>query len=414
MDALFQIVTMIFPKAGVQAGGVPLTLNMLLLAYVIVRKPDQTVLAIQRIKWVGYLYAVFLLFGAFSLILSIGHWKMFKIAEMVTVLASPLAIVFASRMGTERMLRITCIALILVDLYAVVQFTVGIVNTAVPGLTYTYGQTITTKSLGYGYGSGGVEAANKMPSTYTNGNYLGIFDALGITAMLSWKPRTTGWRVCRLSAIMLGFVGFMLCGSRSIVIPFTLACVLLLVQRYRSWPRRMKGTYLFFVFIGLVCVIVYLVVYQSSVINHFFNRIIVQTAEDSTGAGRTVQWARMWQNILLLGPLQILRLVLLGQESTYGLSGEGLPEFFATFGAIGTVAFYGMIVAGAVYCLRNKQIQPIAFGLLCAGVAFSVDQSYYYPPTVMEVFMILGIARAIMHERIKGARCDDTAVELSA
>ncbi|WP_055426844.1 O-antigen ligase family protein [Bifidobacterium aesculapii] len=396
MDILFQIVTMMFPKAGVQAGGVPLTLNLVLLAAVIVRNPNQTMLAIQKIKPVGYLYAVLLVFGAISLILSVGHWKLFKIAEMITVLASPLAIVFASRMNAEKMLRITCIALILVDLYAVVQFAVGIVSTAVPGLTYTYGQSITSKSLGYGYGSGGADSANKMPSTYTNGNYLGIFDVLGIALMLAWRPLTKWWRASRIIAIVLGAIGLMLCGSRSIVIPFILVCVFLVVQRYRSWPRRMKGTYLAIGLVGLAIIVVYLAVFQSNMINHFFNRIVVQTAGDSTGAGRTVQWEKLGQNMLLLGPLQISRLMFFGQESTYDLGGEGLPEFFATFGAVSTCAFYGMIVAGVVYCMKNKPIQPIAFGVLCSGVAFSVDQSFYYPPTVMQVFMALGIAVAIM------------------
>ena len=401
MDALFQIVTFCIPKAGVQVGGVPLTLNLLLLAWVIVRHPNDTVLAIQRFRWVGYLYAILLFFGSITFVLSIGHWKTFKLAEIIVVLASPLACVFASRMDVERMMKVTCCALVIVGAYAAVQFAFGIVSTSIQGLTYTYGQDIMYKPIGYGMGNSGDDSANKMPSTYANGNYLGIFDVLGITIMLCWHAKERFWKIMRLLAIACGAIGLMLCGSRSIVIPFIASCLFLLIQRYRAWPRRMKGTYLFFTILALIGICCYLALFQSSVVSHFLNRIVEQTATDSTGAGRTAQWTKLVHNMFLLAPLQVVRLMLVGQGSTYQLGGEGMPEFFATFGAISTMAFYGMIVAGAVYCWKNMATRPIAFGLLCSAVAFSVDQSFYYPPTVMEVFMTLGIAATILHGQMR-------------
>ena len=41
MDALYVFVTTSLPKAGAQVAGLPLTLNLLLTAYVILRHPNQ-------------------------------------------------------------------------------------------------------------------------------------------------------------------------------------------------------------------------------------------------------------------------------------------------------------------------------------------------------------------------------------
>ena len=50
MDALYVFITTALPKAGVQVAGLPLTLNLLLTAYVILRHPNQTLLMMQRFR----------------------------------------------------------------------------------------------------------------------------------------------------------------------------------------------------------------------------------------------------------------------------------------------------------------------------------------------------------------------------
>ena len=56
MDALYVFVTTSLPKAGAQVAGLPLTLNLLLTAYVILCHPNQTLLIMQRFRGLAVAY----------------------------------------------------------------------------------------------------------------------------------------------------------------------------------------------------------------------------------------------------------------------------------------------------------------------------------------------------------------------
>lgn len=399
MDALFQAVTMIIPKAGVQLSGVPVTLSLVLFAIAILRNPNQTVLAIQQRKWIGILYAVLFVFGVFTFCLGVlDGFSAFKLAQIVTVVASPLAGVIALRMKPEQSFKILCVALIIVNIYAAVQFAVGIDAVSIEGLTYTYGQSLEQKPIGWGASEHA--SALKMPSTFQNGNYLGIFDALGVSLILMWKPKNIPWPALRYFSIACGVLGIILCGSRSIVIPFVLVAILLLIQRYRATKSRMKGTYLSAVSIALTAGVIYMLMYQRPVIEQFFTRNLTQTLDDPTAAGRTVQWAAIASGIRELNGFQLLRLFIVGQGN-YGLGGEGLPTFFVTFGLFGTIAFFGMLIASIIYLWREQKSRTVALGVFCALFAFCVDSSFYYPPNVMLVFMMIGMTFGALRQVVQ-------------
>ncbi|MDR2465136.1 MAG: hypothetical protein LBD38_02530, partial [Streptococcaceae bacterium] len=86
----------------------------------------------------------------------------------------------------------TTISSFVVSGMMVIQYFFGIVNTNIKGLITTMGQDIETKNIGYGLSGAGAEA-NKMPSTYQNGNAAGIFLALALTALLVWRPVDKKW-----------------------------------------------------------------------------------------------------------------------------------------------------------------------------------------------------------------------------
>ena len=397
MDTLFQIVTMMIPKAGIQVGGAPLTLNVFLLLCVILKNPNQTVLAVQRIKGMGFLYAVLLLFGSMTFLLGIGHWPLYRLAQIAIVIISPLAIVAMLRMDAEISMKITCVALIVVNIYGIVQFVHGIVSSSIPGLTYTYGQDLTGKNIGYGVG--GDDLANKIVSTYQNGNYLGLFCIQGICLMFIWCAKEGIWKRLRFLSIILGFVGLLLCGSRSAVIPFAAICGALAVQRFRAWPKRMKMTYFIISILAIFVSIEVLFTFYGHVLQRFYERIIVSTSQDPTGAGRTIQWLSIFRGVSSLDLPNLLRVFFFGQSASMQLGGEGMPEFLITLGVPSAFAFYGMIVLAIFYFWRKKGFRSISYGLICVFAAFSLDQSFYYPPNVMETFMCIGIAMSYMRSR---------------
>jgi hypothetical protein len=392
MDALFQIVTMIIPKAGVQIGGIPLTLNLLLLALVLIRNPNQTIISIQRRKVIGVCYAVLLFFALITFLLGVLEgFSGFVLAQIATVIASPLAGVIGMRMRPEQSFRILALALIVVGMYAAAQFAMGVEHISIEGLTYTAGQELTDKPIGWGT-SGDTDTALKMPSTFQNGNYLGIFDALGISLILMWKPVASLWKTLKYFAVGCGILGIMLCGSRSTVIPFVLVAFFLLAQEYRATSSRMKGTYLAGASLAIIGGIIYMLFFQQNIVQQFITRNLTQTVADPTAAGRTTQWSDMAQGIVHLNGAQLLRLAFFGQGAGYNLGGEGMPTFFVTFGLFGTVAFYGMLIAAIIYLWKDLQTRTVALGVFCAFFAFCVDSSFYYPPNVMMVFVVVGIA----------------------
>ena len=105
-------------------------------------------------------------------------------------------------------------------------------STSVAGLTYTLGQNISDKPIGLKTDG----TAEKIISTYQNGNSLGIFNALEVSFVLTSAQSSRFWKIGQYFALGLGLVGIMLSGSRSIQILFLLFLIILLVQFIkRGW-----------------------------------------------------------------------------------------------------------------------------------------------------------------------------------
>lgn len=67
MDTLYIFITTALPKAGIQVAGLPLTLNLLLTAYVILRHPNQTLLMMQRFRGLSVAYGTLFASGLSAL-----------------------------------------------------------------------------------------------------------------------------------------------------------------------------------------------------------------------------------------------------------------------------------------------------------------------------------------------------------
>lgn len=389
LDALYLFVTTVLPKAGLQLAGIPLTVNIALTAIVVLRNPSKTFSGIQFSSWSAPLYFTFLAFAILSTMLALESLSAYQLAQNLVVMISPLVVVAGMGANGERPLRIVSLALIMVTGYALLQFFLGVVRVDVPGLTSTLGQDITEKTIGYGLSS--AAEANKMPSTYQSGNYFGMFCALGASLLMPWHPADKHWREVRLAAIAAGYVGLVLCGSRSIVIPYLMLSVCILVTRLRSWGRVEFRRNLVLLIAGGFVLIGYVVCSNSEVLAAFVDRVINQTLRDPTAAGRTAQWAEIVRGIAGMSPLQLLRLFLFGQGAPHDLGGEGLLEFIVRFGIVPAVSFYGLLLSCVFLFLRRRETRPFSMGLISIFIALCVDQAFYYPPVIMQFFLAVGI-----------------------
>ena len=388
MDALYVFVTTSLPKAGAQVAGLPLTLNLLLTAYVILRRPNQTLLTMQRFRGLTIAYGTLFIFGTLSMLMALAQGvSAFTLSQMLIVVGSPLVGISATRILPERFSRIIICSMIIVNAYGLIQYFAGIENTSVAGLTYTLGQNISDKPIGF-KADGTTE---KIISTYQNGNSLGIFDALGISFLLTKSQSSRFWKFTRYLALALGLVGLMLSGSRSIQIPFVLFLVILLAQFIKQVPPRKRGITLSIGSVLLAVGVVFLYA-QQTIVSHFFDRLVNQTMADPTGSGRTEQWSQSFEVISQMNGWQLLRQILFGQNPHTNVGGEGLPKFFFMFGFVSTIAFYGGLLYIVWQCWQRRKSHTVAIGILCVFCAFCVDQSFNYPPNIMNVALFAAAA----------------------
>lgn len=399
MDTLYVFITTALPKAGTLVAGLPLTLNLLLTAYVILRHPNQTLLMMQRFRGLTVAYGTLFVFGVLSMLMAVAQgMDAFRLSQMIIVVGSPLAGIAATRITSKRFIVIIICSLIIVNVYGLVQYLAGIENTSVAGLTYTLGQNISDKPIGLK--SDGT--AEKIISTYQNGNSLGIFNALGISFLLKSTQSSRFWKIGQYFALSLGLIGIMLSGSRSIQIPFLLFLIILLVQFIKQLPPRKRGITLSIsgtiLALGIVCLLA-----QRTIINQFIDRLVKQTLADPTASGRTNQWSHSFEVISHMDGGQVLRQLLFGRSPHTDIGGEGLPEFFFMFGIVSAAAFYGGLLYIVWCCWQRRSSRTIAIGILCVFCAFCVDQSFYYPPNIMNVALFA--AAALNRDRETSRRC---------
>ena len=402
LDALFIFVTTTIPKAGAQIGVVPLTANLILLGVIVLRSPIAALRSLAIFRSVGFWYGILVVFGLVSTVAYADGGSTYSLAQRLVVVGSPLAAVAAVRCPPRRAVQIVAVAAVVTAAYALVQFVGGISGTSVQGITVTFGQSLETKTIGY---TGEGDTAAKIPSTYQVGNSFGIFAALAVMLMLIWRPDTRRMRRLRVIAIVSGIVGLLLCGSRSIVIPVVICLVFVIYQYLSTFSRSAQQWALVVIIAGCLSGALYVAFFQSDILTAFWSRNVVQTLNDPTAAGRTDQWSAIWAGIYDLNGWQLARLILIGQDPSWGLGGEGLPAFFVTFGLPATIGFYSGLVVLARRLWQERLTRPVALGVLCVVFAFTVDTTYFYPPNLMNVYLIAIIAKKIAAPHGNDASC---------
>lgn len=327
LDTLFLFVTTAFPKAGIQLGDLPLTLNLVLLAILLLSGFPTALKALGAFRGVLPWFAFLVMFGVSSTLIA---WQegapLYSVAQRITVMVSPLAAVATFRLNTRRSLRIVALAMIVTSAYALVQFAIGVTASSVSGLTYTMGQDLASKPIGYMAD----DSAAKIPSTYQNGSNFGIFAALAVMLMLTWRPESRSLRRWRSFATVSGVVGLLLCGSRSIIIPIAVSLIFVVHQYLATFSRTRQQRAIMMLIAAILCGAAFLVFFRSDILDAFWQRNAIRTINDPTASGRTNQWSDTWLGILNLNDWQLIRLILFGQSPSWGFGGEGFPEFLVT------------------------------------------------------------------------------------
>lgn len=310
--------------------------------------------------------------------------ELFRLAVSLVLIVSPLAIGIGYKVKLNTFYKIIIVSMIITGIYSVLQWTIGIETTKIPGLNIAYGDTFADKPIGYG--SSGMEAL-KMPSTYQNGNGVALFFLLSLFLIIPWK---TNKKCIKFVAILFTIIGILLSGSRSALIPFVLLVPYAIKKIYDILKTKKQKIFLLLcVAIAISGVITYVCYSNSELIEYMFNRYIVQTIMDPTGSGRTTQIQEVIKSITNQNFMLVIKSLILGNDWKNVVSSEGIFYFVSFYGIICAITFCLLLLYPIRKLYKNNKIEVL--GLIAVFIAFMVDSSFNYPPGLMNYFLIVGV-----------------------
>ncbi len=386
LNNLFEFMTLAFPKAGVQVG-VPLTIAMFLFLFSLYQCQYQVLPALLHVKGLVWFYTVFLIFALLAFIFNLGYMPTFQLTAFMVIVASPLAIGIGRSIRAETAIKILAFSVIIVGLYALIQRFFSILNTSIPGVSYTFGQDLTAKPIGYGMAASG--DAQKMPSTYQNGNGSGLFYAMAIPILTSWTTAKGKLWLLKTVAVLCGIIGLLLSGSRSIIIPFALIFIPYLILWKGKLSYRKQLLFFALVMFSTELITIYLLKNRSEFLQQLYTRYIEQTLSDPTGAGRTSELSAAIEQASALNWLHFIRFLLIGMPWNRAIYVEGLYYALQIYGLVGFLSLTGVFISAIISIYHCNK--PASIGFICVFAAFLVDGSFMYPPAMMNYFFLTGL-----------------------
>jgi hypothetical protein len=350
------------PKAGLLFGGLPLPVMMalLLLAALMLRQHAEPVP--RPGQRVGVMALAWLLFRALTLradggsiadVAALAGWYGLPILLLV---AGP-AVGSLRGDGAERWTRWLELGVLGACAFSALQQVAGIERTAVPGVTRAVGADYSRKPLAFAGGS-------KIPSTYQNGNVLGVVTAVFFLVAADRVLRGRGaWRD---AVIMVATAAAtILSGSRTVLVGLVLGLGVLIL---RSGLRRQT------IATCVLCVVV------AGVVLHFSPalsaRLAGTTASDPALAQRSQVWTRV------LHSTSVRDALIGGRAWAHPLDPPGLAE-----GAIGAVQQVGLVglalfVGAIIGATSPPHLRRWRIILIPVAVSLAVDSAYLVFPTV--------------------------------
>ena len=331
-----------------------------------------------------YIYLIYIIIILASIIANYDNLSLARIAIAIVLIVSPLAIGIGTKINQNIFNKIIIISLLITGLYSVLQWTVGIEATKIPGLNIAYRDTFADKPIGYGFGG---REALKMPSTYQNGNGVALFFLMAIFFIINLKTQK---KFLKLIAIFLGIIGIILSGARTALIPFILLIPYAIKKVYdKLHKRNQKIALIVLLIVGISIGAFYIMYTNSELIEYMYDRYIVQTINDPTGSGRVTQIQNVINYIISQDAVGIIRNLIIGSDWSEAFFSEGIFNIVSYYGVIEAFIFILLLLYPIVKLYKNNKIEVL--GLLAVFIAFMIDSSFNYPPGLMNYFLIAGV-----------------------
>ncbi|TPR15788.1 hypothetical protein [Apilactobacillus timberlakei] len=390
---IFIFLTLAFPKAGMMISGVPVTVAELLFGLIFI----VSFIQIKKIN-VSFemivLYLIYSLFLLINLAFNIEGTNISSIFTLFILMISPIAFLIGKLVDRVRFVKYVTSAVIITSLFAILQKSFGVLNVNVQGITESFGTAIQYKPIGLV--SDGM--AFKMPSTYQNGNGLGLFLALSLPLLIGYRFDNRIWQAVKNISLILGLIGLILSGTRSSMIPFFIFVPYIL---YLFFKRNFNKaiTWIVVVVSLLILLIIYFYYVRPAFIFNFFDDYILRTINDKTGNQRIPQIRILFNQLREDTGISYLRDILIGVPWVNSYALEGVFSVIGYHGFLGLPILYGLWISPIFYIWKKNKF--IAIGLLFNIIAWMVDGSFNFPPYLMNYFLFVGVGINWKDERIE-------------
>ncbi|MGI8381656.1 O-antigen ligase family protein [Priestia megaterium] len=409
----YLFITILFPKAGVKLGGLPLTVSNIFLCmslffcviYVFAQR-NKRISHLHTDSFVRkYLIGSLLYFLSLT-VLSVMEYDVQRtliafIPNILPIFSLFFIYFFVPEKGNI-LRKIMIYASFFLVIYGTIQLIFGHYETIIPGLTVNYSD----------YAEGNVfESKNnvtalglKLVSTYQNGNLYGSALIFVSIFMFGCMLNTMKKRKKLLYFIMvtLSVINLVATLSRSALIGFVVG---ILVMGFLVRPVRKY----IFLFTGIALIYIFASGYSERIFAH-----------DATGAGRMPQYENLMHSIANMGFGEQVRFFLIGKG--FGLSSEFHNGYFLTQVESSLMNFilYSGLIGLLVYSIplfytflrlvkwkKNKERKDknfiVAASLYAALIGMlgqaAIDQLLNLPPTGQNFWIILSILLIFLRSR---------------
>ena len=369
-----------FPRSGISTGELPITVPMVLFVLCAVLNARWFLHYPIDIKYILFL-VIILPLVTITIMLNRDDLPPRRIAYLFVVLLSPLTFFLGKNLNLEKASKIITTAMLIVSIYSLIQFIFGVETTSIQGLTVAYGDDPHAKNI---YRSFGI---SKIPSTYHNGSILAPSLIIQLAFLLQFRRNDfKTW-----AAIIMGTIALVLSGSRSSL--FALGVVLaisLVISPFIVKGMKRRSLKLLSLFVLILPFLAYLLgkYVFPKFIEQVYRSTIGFTLTDPTFSGRTILLEDLIELLKRQDFWGAVRIFFVGADWGVGRTLEGLLYVFKYYGFV-IFALYSAYMLTFFYRFRN--MHWLFLGLLAVTISFYIDGPVFYPPTLTNLYIILGV-----------------------
>ncbi len=350
--------TLLFPKAGINVNGVPLTVNLSIVVIVIAASVFRFFrhISLASLVVISILIPWFFLASARSTTLVESRTLRFgAIYWFVIVPLFWIAIENLVRNNKQVSTKFVIYCILSATFFGLGQYVYGLKFLNVPGLTIAWGDFYERKNLSLF--SDGTALGTKIPSTFQGGNIWGQCTAL----ILVWIITFQVWniyenKIMKIVVVLAPLTGILLSFSRAALVAVSFTIFIYVLSNSKIRLRLVTGS---------LFSILALVVFQP--IN--LERYSLSSLADS--AGRTIQWQIGFENYSLLDWL-------IGRSTVTPGTAYHMEGLLGLFGQVGVFGFLLLSFIWIQYF--GGQFKWLG---LCMFICLFLDSTYVSPPLLL-------------------------------